>query len=228
MWRIPIYLFFALILFVPVIGWCDDDWQVWLDQSVGQDISENFTLRVDQSFRMNDDVSSLGAYVIQVGLQQHTKPWIEHGYYLRYVRDRTGEDDLNELRPTYDLVLKWNWGKTRWANRNRFEYRIREARDDDFRYRNRTKLILPWKLTPLELKPYGAVELFGDDETSAHNNRVRGTLGIQTEADGFMRKLNSQTGNRYTTDVYWMYNRTEKNGTAVNDYVVGFKMGYFF
>ena len=227
--RISILLFLLVALVVAADA-RESDWQVWLDQSLGYDLNENNTFRVDQSFRIRQNMSRLETYTVQVGLQQHKRSWLEHGYYIRYVRDDVYDVPVNEIRPTYDLVLKWNWGKTRWANRSRFEYRFRESRDDTFRYRNRQKLVLPWALTPLELKPYGAAEIFlnSSDDTILVKNRLRGMVGIQTEPDGFIRKMEIKGGRRFTSDLYLMYQQTESLNTLVNEYILGLKLGFFF
>ena len=227
--RISILLFLLVALAVAADA-RESDWQIWLDQSLGYDLNENNTFRVDQSFRIKKDMSRLETYTVQIGLQQHKRSWIEHGYYVRYVRDDVYSIPVNEIRPTYDLVLKWNWWGGRWANRSRFEYRFREGRDDTFRYRNRQRLVLPWALTPLELKPYGAAEIFlnpGDD-TILVKNRLRGMVGIQTEPDGFIRKMEIKGGRRFTSDLYLMYQQTESLNTLVNEYILGFKLGFFF
>jgi hypothetical protein len=222
---------FAFLLLLSSAAFArEKDWQIWLDQSLGYDLTENSTLRADQSFRIKQDISRLETYTIQAGLQQHKWSWIEYGYYLRYMRDDVYGVAVNEIRPVFDLVLKWNWGKTRWDNRSRFEYRFRESRDDTFRYRNRQRLVLPWKLTPLDLKPYGAAELFlnpGDD-TILVKNRLRAMVGIQTEPDGFIRKMELKSGRRFTSDIYLMYQQTESLNTLVNEYILGIKLGFFF
>jgi len=208
----------------------ENDWQVWLDQSLGYDLDEDLTIRVDQSLRFRRNASELETYTVQVGIQRHARSWIEHGFYIRYLRDRAGEIALNEIRPTYDLVLKWDWGSTRWSNRSRFEYRLREDRDNVFRYRNRLRCVLPWHLTPLKLKPYGAVEVFlnGSEESLLVRNRYRGLIGLQTEPDGFIRKIELESGRRVTSDIYLMYQETLSQDEVVNEYILGFKLGYFF
>ena len=219
-----INVFLIVVVFLPVWGiGAERDWQIWIDQSLGHDVSEHFTLRIDQSFRFRENASKLQTYMVQAGLQQHFKSWIEHGYYVRYQLDQKSDISLDEL------LLKWNWGKSRWSNRSRFEYRIFESLDNIARYRNRFKLVLPWKLTPLELKPYGSMELFFDhDELSIYNKRVRGLIGIQTESDGYIRKLELKNGQRVTSDLYLMYQRAETLNGFVDEYILGMKLGFFF
>ena len=218
-------------LFFPLSARSDGDWQIWMDQTTGHDLDEYRTLRADQSFRFGDDVSRVNTYSILFGLQYHKESQIEHGFYLRYQRDRIkNEDDLNEFRPTYDWVLKWDWGDFRWADRSRFEYRMKDGRSDRFRYRNRLKLILPWELTPLKLKPYGAAETFFevDSDTLLDHTRFRGLLGVQTEPDGFIRRIRLRDGRRLTFDFYLMVQRTDDGDFSVTDYIAGMKFGYFF
>jgi hypothetical protein len=226
-----IYIVLTGVLFLPVWGiGAERDWQVWLDQSFGHDVSEHFTLRVDQSFRFKQNASKLQTYMVQAGLQQHIKSWIEHGYYVRYQLDQKGDVSLNELRPIYDLLLKWNWRKMRWSNRSRFEYRIFESPLDNIaRYRNRFKLVLPWKITPLELKPYGSMELFFDhDDLNIYNKRVRSLIGIQTESDGYIRKIEFKNGLRASSDLYLMYQQSKTLDGFLDEYILGIKIGFFF
>ena len=225
-----------LLVGLPFMGRCqeeeesssDEDWQMWLNQSLGWDVTEKVTIQVNQSFRTSWGEDRLETYTVWGGVRFHSRSWLEHAYYLRYTQDRTGEENLNELRPTYDLVLKWKIWKLRWANRSRFEYRFREERDNQFRYRNRIRLVLPGELTPLDLKPYASAELFADEDTDDENYRVRGMLGIQTEPDGFIRGLTLQSGRRLTSDIYVMIQRTEEDGAASTDYIAGLRFGYFF
>ncbi len=221
-----------LFLFLPMsAAFADEDWQIWLDQTIGQDLDEFRTLRADQSFRFGDNVSQVNTYTILFGLQIHKLSWIEHGFYLRVQKDRFEEKNQNEFRPTYDLVFKWGeWGGLRWVDRSRFEYRIREGRSDYFRYRNRLKLMLPWELSPLNLKPYGAAEAFFEvgENTFVDHTRLRGLVGIQTEPDGFIRRLELKDGRRLTLDFYLMAQRQDNDGFSENDYIAGTKIGYFF
>jgi len=224
-------LIFLLLgyLFLPMEGDCHEtDWQLWLDQSLGYDATENYTLRADQSLRMQQGKSGLDTYSLMVGIQFHRHSWIEHGGYLRYVRERKININLDELRPTYDLSFKWAWGKTRWINRSRFEYRIREGYDDLVRYRTRQKLLFPGRI--FNMKTYGAAELFFNitEDVPWEKNRFRGLVGIQTEPDGFIRKTRFKTGRRVKRDFYLMYQQTESIGVVIDEYILGFKLGYFF
>jgi hypothetical protein len=186
------------------------------------------TWRANQSFRYSVDDDQLNSYHVWAGAQFHKRSWVEHAYYLRYALNREGEDNLDEWRPTFDLTFKWNWGAVRWANRSRFEYRVRENKDDVFRYRNRQKVTFPGHYTPLNMKPYGAVELLVDENADSDNHQFRGLLGLQTEADGFVRKHLLQHGRRLKGDAYVMVRRTERPDGSFNDYVLGLKMGYYF
>jgi hypothetical protein len=218
-------------LFSPLSARSDGDWQIWMGQTTGHDLDEYRTLRVDQSFRFGNDVSQLNTYSVLFGLRTHKKPWIEHGFYLRYEKNRIKDsDDLDEFRPTYDLVLKWSQGEFRWVNRSRFEYRMKDGSSNSLRYRNRQKLILPWELTPLKLKPYGAAEVFFevDGDTLLDQTRFRGLIGVQTEPDGFIRRIRLRDGRRLTFDLYLMAQRTDDEDFSINDYIAGMKLGYFF
>ena len=216
-------------MIIPTRGNGDNEiWQLWLDQSLGYDTSEDYTFRADQSLRFQQGTSGLDTYSLMVGARMHRHSWIEHGVYLRFLREWKMNQELDEIRPTYDLSLKWAWGKTRWVNRSRIEYRSRESRNDIFRYRTRQKLLLPGRI--FNLKAYGAVELFFNISESDlwSKNRFRGLIGIQTEPDGFIRKIKFTNKHRFKRDFYLMYQQTEGAGIVINEYILGLKLGYFF
>jgi len=227
--RIYFGLWLAGALVWPLVGECGGtDWQLWLDQSLGYDATENYTIRADQSLRMKQGISGLDTYSLMLGVRMHRRSWIEHGGYFRFLREWAGNYNLNEFRPTYDLSFKWAWGKTRWVNRSRFEYRLRDERKNIFRYRIRQKLLLPGSL--FSLKAYGAAELFFNlsEKDPWSENSFRGLVGIQTEPDGFIRKIEFKSGQRAKCDLYLMYQQSESIGMVVDEYILGFKLGYFF
>jgi hypothetical protein len=78
-------------------------------------------------------------------------------------------------------------------------------------------------VTPLELKPYGAAEIFlnSDSKTILVKNRLRATIGIQTEPDGLIRKMEIKGGRRFTSDLYLMYQQTESLDKLTNEYILG-------
>ena len=53
-------------------------------------------------------------------------------------------------------------------------------------------------------------------------------IGIQTEPDGFIRKIELKKGRRLTSDIYLMYQQTESLDILINEYILGFKLGFFF
>ena len=52
--RVNLWLF--LIVLLPVTGYgVEEDTQIWLDQSLGHDLTENWTYWMDQSFRFSEE-----------------------------------------------------------------------------------------------------------------------------------------------------------------------------
>ena len=49
-------------------------------------------------------------------------------------------------------------------------------------------------------------------------NRLRAMIGIQTEPDGFIRKMELKDGRRFTNDIYFMYQQTESLSELINEY----------
>lgn len=75
-------------------------------------------------------------------------------------------------------------------------------RDDVYDVPKQAETGTPLEAYPLELKPYGAAEIFlsSGDDTILVKNRLRGMVDIQTEPDGFIRKMGIKAGRRLATD----------------------------
>jgi hypothetical protein len=234
--RMVAHVFLALVLLSVLLlskaSLADDgsDSQIWLEQTVGTDLTESLTLNLDQSLRYGDSLSKMNVYQLSAGLQYHKLSWIEHGGYMVFRQDRSGEENVDEWRPTYDLSLKWDWGGARWINRNRLEYRMLDGRSNRFRYRDRLMVMLPFEMTKYSLKPYVAGEWFTyfDSDTIFDSSRLRGMIGIRSEPDGFIRMIELKDGRRITWNLYLMLQRTETSTSHLNEQVLGFKVGYFF
>ena len=68
-----------------------------------------------------------------------------------------------EHMPRVEATFKQKVAGWGLDDRLRVEYRMKEDTQDYFRYRNRIRAKSPWKISPLEVNPYVAYEIFLSD-----------------------------------------------------------------
>ena len=105
-------------------------------------------------FLFNEENRILGAH------------WFYWGIGYRHVFEDKEDSWKSEKRPYIDFDYRWRFhrflNKFHFSNRVRFEYRSREDLADYWRFRNKLKVIFPWKFSKLKAQPYIADEIFYD------------------------------------------------------------------
>jgi hypothetical protein len=100
--------------------------------------------------------------------------FLEFGPGLKYVAK--GEDPhSNEVRPSLDIKFKLPAGECKLEIRNRIEYRIREGKNESWRYRGRIKVKLP---RIGQARPFLYDEQFYDFSDNAGLNERRPGVGV--------------------------------------------------
>ena len=115
---------------------------------------------------------------------------IEGGY--RHAWLEIGDDWRDEYRPSAILSYRTMLGDWSFSNRHRFEYRMFESgsqADDRLRYRNETRLIAPWEISPLKAKFFVEEEFFYEFTDAGFNFNWL-TYGLRWQLhDGVIAKL---------------------------------------
>ena len=116
--------------------------------------------------------------------------------------------------------------------RNRLEYRLREDREDEVRYRFKLTELRGKELTALGLRPYMAQELFVDESGPFFDeeNRVRFFIGVRGDPEDRFRYpgLRGKDNRRYKSDLYFMFQTGSRNDKRTDTCVLGMKIGVFF
>lgn len=151
----------------------DGDWQYWNRESIEGDVSKNLKAKIDVEFRFGDNCSELYHQYSELGLSHRFCAWFELGLNYRQIYEKKSGTWKKENRPHLNATFKWSWCDFKLEDRSRLEYRVREGKDDVFRYRNRLTLKFPLKWTALNVQPYIADEIFLDfDEGELNRNRL--------------------------------------------------------
>ena len=146
----------------PCFAFEDEGFQFWASTSTSLDISQNWAAMFHREFRLGDDGGTLYYQHSELGaMYKGLAEWLELGFNYRQIFERDDERVWKlENRPHVNITLKGKLSDLDLSNRSRFEYRIREDKDDLWRYRDKVTVKLPDELTGLKLKPYVANEVF--------------------------------------------------------------------
>ncbi|NGX53343.1 MAG: hypothetical protein K1000chlam4_00052 [Chlamydiae bacterium] len=169
--------FLTFSLFGGVVNQ-NNDFQVWILESVNTPLSDKFKLHLDGELRYGDDGSTLYLWYIQTRLDYSACNWLDitPGYRHLYVLRPSDRKWLLIYDPLLDITLKSKLGRWQIADRNRTQYLLFDSGPTLWQYRNRILAISPWKLGGLN--PQISNEFFFRENVGYAENRfsVGGTF----------------------------------------------------
>ena len=203
----------CLAVVLPMIGmWLlpsaqADDRRIWLQQGVETELGQKWMARLQQAFHLANESPHFTTYYTEASITHHTRRWLDLGGGFREQFERRDEDWLQENRPFANITFKWKWWEHAFSDRNQFEWRLREDRDTEIRYRNKLTVESPARWTSWGIHPYLADELFYDNESQTFlRNRVYAGLNARPldwlSADLFAIWESKDTGVNAYDDVY--------------------------
>jgi hypothetical protein len=160
------FIFLLLILFlmitVKAYAYDDGDFQVWNTEMEEFKINKSSKVTLEQELRFGNDASELYYQHYDGGYVYDFNKHFSLGLNYRQIYDRkTSRDRFRiENRPHINAIAKYELFGFNLEDRNRLEYRHFDYQEDSWRYRNKFTIKLPWKFTPLEIRPYLADEMF--------------------------------------------------------------------
>ena len=208
----------------------NSDWHLWLNQSVGVDISSNSAAQFNQSFRFNSAPTKLASYYLEGGYIYGWRDWLDLAAYYRQQYSKSADSWQAENRPYVDVTPKLHiWGTTIF-DRNRVEYRHFEDAPDTTRFRNKLALQFDGDWLGWGLKPYVAAEAFVSESANLHNrDQTQYTIGFRTNPEEHLLKFVKKKSNyRLSMDHFFTLQRVLKNNEWVDNYILGMTFGVFF
>jgi len=192
------------------------DLQYWHTESLNWKINKNWKLAFLEEQRFNDDASH---YYYQEGDITATysgfSDWFDASLGFKHVLTESNNKwKREEWCPIVTGTFKFNIGRFNLSDRNRFEYRTREAATDFWNYRNRLTIKAPWKFTSSQIQPYIADELFVNETVSENRSYAGFTFNITKEL---------------SADIYYLQKRNRGGGGHwIASNVVGTSLSYSF
>ena len=148
------------------------DSQVWLTFTFSGKFTNNLSASIYENFRLGDDAKDFYYSETALLLDWTPRPWLTLGAgyteaknkKTKTLYDASGAEVLDEYweyehQPNVSVTFKGAFSGWKLDDRTRVEYRMKENTQDYFRYRNRIRLISPWKWTALKINPRTYYEL---------------------------------------------------------------------
>jgi len=155
----------------------EDDLEYWSAYTFNIKLSDKLYFKVNPQFRIKDDVSDFYYFETVQGFKHKTHKNLELGlYYLYSEEDKSDGSTDKENRLRVEATLKKPWGKFKFSDRNRYEYRDINGKPKS-RYRNRIKIERDVVLWEHKITPYIANEFFIDFRDDEFNQN-RGAIGF--------------------------------------------------
>lgn len=161
MTRTTAKLIVCLFLLPVAVNAVEGDWGFAHNNYVIVSLNEKWSVLHRSQLTLRDDMSDLFFGFADIGVGYKFLPgWRVDGVYRRAWIE-PGDKWLIEDRPLINLTWSGNLKDARISNRHRIEFReYRWDRKDDIRYRNETRIDLPWQILPGGIKPYLEEEFF--------------------------------------------------------------------
>lgn len=194
----------------------DGDWQFWNTDSVETRIGKQLKTKFETEFYWGDDMRELYYAHLDLGVSAKVVTWFELGANYRYVQEKKQGEWRDENRPHLNGTFLWTMGPLAMSDRNRAEYREREAADEGWRYRNRLRACWASKWSRFEIQPYVDDEIFYDFIVEDWNqNRV--SVGLSAELASPLK-----------ADMYYMLQSNRKNGEWTEANILGVNLKLLF
>jgi hypothetical protein len=200
------------LLCSTVFGFNDGDFQYWSSAGASVNINENWKAEFTEEFRFGNKGGNLYYQNSELGfVYSGFADWLDIGLNYGLIFEKDDKTDIwhRENRPNLNLTFKWKMWDLLLSDRNRFEYRDRENAKDLWRYRNKFTIKTPWKLTPWQLQPYVADEIFINLDNE-HFNRNRFYAGVS-----------KQLAEKLSLDIYYMLQASRKHSDYTDYHVLG-------
>ena len=207
----------SLLLSSGVPAYDDGDVQFWNSNGVVGKLSERWQIQVDEEFRFGKDMEELYYYHTDAGFVFKVSSKFTLGLNYRHVTNLIGDNKWEvEHRPHINGTFKWSWGGINFSNRGRFELRIRPDRDNQWRFRDKLSMAVPFQFDSIKLSPYIADEPYYDFDAEEWNrNRIYGGVNVL-----FMK--------HFETELYYMLQSSKSKDKWSDINVSGLKLKYRF
>lgn len=218
----------TVLLLIVLIGWtcfnavcfasAGGNIEYWQKHNICVDINEDYAFAVSQEMRFGKSGSDPYHNKVDLGLiYKGLADWLDIGFNFRkqYERDCAGQF-RHENRLHLNLTARGTLYTIPFSNRSRIEWRDFETKETVWRFRNKTTVKLPFKVTKLNLQPYIAEEwCINLGENNVNQNRL---------FCGFSFNM----AKNISASVFYMYKTSKITGRWCDTNVIGTQFKFLF
>jgi hypothetical protein len=132
----------------------DGDWQYWNGEEFEIKLQKKWKIKLEEELRFGESMGKLFYEHTQIGSFHDITPWFNLAAGYRDVFCKGVHQWQHEAMPFGEVMFKSAWNGFNLSDKSRLEYRMLEARTDNWRYRNKVTLKLPWRFTQFAIRPY--------------------------------------------------------------------------
>lgn len=156
------------------------DVQVWITQSLKIPMTAKWDLKGVSQFRYGDNASFFFAKFYQIQAIYKMLLWLDLslGYRQMWMRTHSSLKWSPMYVPFFEFDLHGSTKGWRVSNRFRSQYVMKESMKDEWQFRDRLRIVTPWKFSRLCMVPYIDDELFFKKDEGFFQNRL--CVGVTT------------------------------------------------
>lgn len=182
-------LCFLVFMLLCSIVWAD--WQWWNEFETNFEPIDKVEVYATAEQKFQNDMSDIYCYNFAIGGVYMFNKYLEVDLsYLfererEYICDDTWDDWLDENRIRFGPIIVWEMIGLKFNDRNRFEYRDLQDRENKWRYRNRLMAKKDILIKDFVFTAFMSDELFFDLEGEGLNKN-RFAIGVAKEITDFL------------------------------------------
>ena len=209
-------VFLIMLLSNTAFAFDNGDFQYWISESLTWKAKDNWKAYQNEMFRIGNDVTDVYYEHTEIGaIYSGISKYIDVTMGYRHTFNISKEVWKQELMPNAAVTLKTEYKGIKLSDKNRFEFRMIEDKDDNWRYRNKATIAFP-RFTSAEIEPYVAGEIFIDlNEFEFNRNRFYAGMSFKLF--------------KYTRfNVYYLLQTTKSTDDWINYNIVGTEIKFSF
>lgn len=211
---------FIIIAFIQVNAQVNDAC-LWSSLNIEKKITPVLSANLNQEFRFNENVSELGVFFTDIGLNYKINKFIRVSGNVRFINNKQLDDSYcKRYRYYFDLSFRQKYKPVVISFRTRFQSQYKINTEDNATnpiYYNRNKLTIKFDLDK-KYSPYVSSELFlplNKQNDFIMLDNIRYAAGIEYKFNRI-----------HSLDLFYMIDKEVNQVNPLTNYIVG--IGYYF
>jgi len=214
-----VFVFFGLLIGLNSYSQVQDA-SLWMNVSIEKKIIPTLSVSINQEFRMNENISELGTFFTDVGLNYKINKFLKFSASYRFINKRRLDDSYSiRHRYYFDLVVRKKFNPVTLSFRTRFQsqyadvFSSEDGKIPDYYSRNKLTLKVD---AGNNIQPYVYAELFSPLKRpyNVFIDNTRYCLGVEYS----INRMN-------TIDVFYMFQKECNVKNPETAHVIG--VGYY-